>query len=699
MTAIRDHASGTQGLITVKSSDTIVEAAKAMASAKIGCLVVLDEKGALAGVFTERDIASRVLASGLDPAKTTVREVMSSAVVSVCVGTPMGRAEELMNRHQIRHLPVTASGRAVGMISSRDIIAHQVRTSRAKQMAAEQIAMLSTSLKDLEFDDVVTAILRETPRIFSASRALACLARKDPHGKVTTLIKGHHCLCPEAKIGVRRDIRRGSRSNQVRQGQPPPACRRCKAGKSMILIPVDPAVFTDEKNRASSNSYLCMCGISDADLSADVLNYKATLAREVLSFNLSHARMWQDTKSLLLTDTLTGAGTRKALENALESESVRAIRYNRPYCLAMLDIDRFKSINDTLGHQEGDRVLLEVSRCLQSEKRATDVLVRYGGDEFVLLLPEMTVAGAVRAVERLRSQVKALTMPKDFPISFSCGVAEFIPAPDMTPNELVRRADMALYRAKKLGRDRIETWENVTTSGINGPLRAQTPQLQALHDQVAVLSARSRDFFLQSARGLVEALEARDAYTRSHSDNVQRYAVATAKALKLSKLEVETVRVAAMVHDIGKLGIPDSILLKPGKLTSAERHVMEEHPLIAVRILDTMRFLERELPAVRNHHERWDGGGYPDHLAGSRIPLEARIIAAADAFDAMTSTRVYHQSRTVVQAQTVLRECSGAQFDPDVVAAFTSWIDQMKHDLNRADPITPRDLLEIKNAA
>jgi HD-GYP domain-containing protein (c-di-GMP phosphodiesterase class II) len=126
---------------------------------------------------------------------------------------------------------------------------------------------------------------------------------------------------------------------------------------------------------------------------------------------------------------------------------------------------------------------------------------------------------------------------------------------------------------------------------------------------------------------------------------------------------------------------------------------MEEHPLIAVRILDTMRFLERELPAVRNHHERWDGGGYPDHLAGSRIPLEARIIAAADAFDAMTSTRVYHQSRTVVQAQTVLRECSGAQFDPDVVAAFTSWIDQMKHDLNRADPITPRDLLEIKNAA
>jgi diguanylate cyclase (GGDEF)-like protein/putative nucleotidyltransferase with HDIG domain len=305
----------------------------------------------------------------------------------------------------------------------------------------------------------------------------------------------------------------------------------------------------------------------------------------------------------------------------------------------MLDIDRFKSINDTLGHQAGDRVLVELSRCLQTDKRASDVLVRYGGDEFVLLLPETNVSDGVRAIERLRTKVKALAVAKNFPISFSCGVAEFIPSPDMTPNELVRRADMALYRAKKLGRDRIETWENVATSGINEPLRAQTPQLQALHDQVAVLSAKSREFFLQSVRGLVEALEARDAYTKSHSDNVLRYAVATAKVVGLSELEVETVRVAAMVHDIGKLGIPDSILLKPGKLTPAERHVMEEHPLIAVRILDSMRFLERELPAVRNHHERWDGGGYPDHLAASRIPLEARILAVADAFDAMTSTR------------------------------------------------------------
>ncbi len=695
-----------------------------MASAKIGCLVVIDQKGALAGVFTERDIANRVLARGLDPARTTVREVMSSEVVSVRAGTSMERAEKLMNLHQIRHLPVTAAGRTVGMISSRDIIAHQVRTSRAKQMAAEQIAMLSTSLKNLDFDDVVAMILREVPRIFSASRSLACFStpiqdhdkksrapspsaraggrlknRKDPAGKMTTLVKSHHCLCPEAKLPARVDVRRAARSGQVFLSKPPPACRRCKAGQSMILIPLNVAMFTDDKKRAASAGYLCMCGFPARNFSIEVMNYKATLAREVLSYNLSHARIWQDTKSLLVTDTLTGAGTRKVLESALQSETIRATRYHRPYCLAMLDIDRFKSINDTLGHQVGDRVLVDVARCIQGEKRTGDVLIRYGGDEFVLLLPETNAAGAVHAMERLRLKVKALSVAKDLAVSFSCGLAQFVPSHDMTPNELVRRADMALFRAKKLGRDRIETWENVSVSGVTGPLKVQAPQLQDLHDQVAVLSARSRDFFLQSVRGLVEALEARDAFTKSHTDNVMRYAVATAKVMGLSELEVETVRVAAMVHDIGKLGIPDSILLKPGKLTPEERHVMEEHPLIAVRILDSMRFLERELPAVRGHHERWDGGGYPDHLAATRIPLEARIIAAADAFDAMTSMRAYHQSRTVAQAQTVLRECSGTQFDPDVVAAFTNWIDRMKCKLKTPDAVTPLDLLETKDAA
>jgi diguanylate cyclase (GGDEF)-like protein/putative nucleotidyltransferase with HDIG domain len=685
--------------VTILSTATVVEAAKVMAVANVGCLVVTDAKGALAGLFGERDIASRVLAAGLNPANTIVRDVMSSEVVSIRAGTPIERAEELMTLHKIRHLPVTAAGRVVGMISSRDVIGHQVRTSRAKQTAAEQVAMLSTSLKNLDFDDVVAMIVREVPRIFSATRAVACLDRKGPKNRKSNVIKSQHCLCPQDKLTQRRDVRQAAKSDLVQLGQAPLACRQCKVSQRMLLIPIDMDIFSENSRSSAASNYICMCDLADNDLDPDVLNYKASLAREVISYNLSHARMWLEAKSLVLTDSLTGAGTRKVLESTLEAETLRATRYRRSYSVAMIDIDRFKSINDNLGHQVGDRVLAEVGRCFQAEKRLTDTLVRYGGDEFVLVLPETNLHDAVRAMERLRLKIKSLQVAKDFTITISCGVAEFSHMADLSPNELIRRADMALFRAKKLGRDRIETWESVSASGITGPVKIETPQLQTLHNRVASLSAQSKDFFIQSVHGLVQALEARDPYTKSHSDNVLRYAVAIAETMGLAEMDLDTVRIAAMIHDIGKLGVPDSILLKPGRLTPAERQIMEEHPLIAVRILDTMRFLERELPAVRNHHERWDGSGYPDHLAATRIPLEARILAAADAFDAMTSTRVYHQSRTIAQAQDILRECSGTQFDPKVADAFIGWIRGMNRKLKTRGVLMVRDLLDTKEVA
>jgi HD-GYP domain-containing protein (c-di-GMP phosphodiesterase class II) len=223
--------------------------------------------------------------------------------------------------------------------------------------------------------------------------------------------------------------------------------------------------------------------------------------------------------------------------------------------------------------------------------------------------------------------------------------------------------------------------------------------VKSLQSRLSALSVRTKGVFIQSVWGLVEALEARDPYTRSHSDNVVRYAVAVGRTLGLCQRELDTLKSAAMIHDIGKIGVPDAILRKPGRLTPDERQVMEEHPLIAVRILDPMRFLDRELPIVRHHHERWDGKGYPDHIAGKRIPLESRILAAADAFDAMTSTRVYQESRGVSQAIAILQECAGTQFDPDVTAAFREWIRQTERRLNRPGALACSDLLEDKQCA
>ncbi len=516
-----------QDIATIDGAATIAAAAQLLAARRIGCLVVTTAKGKLAGILSERDLTSRVLARGLDPNQTLVRDIMTANVIALGESDPMDRAEELMTRHHIRHLPVVADGRVVNMVSSHDVIRHQLRR----------------------------------------------------------------------------------------------------------------------------------------------------------------------------TDELTGASTRAILDEALDTELARAARYRRPCSAVMLDVDKFKQINDTLGHQVGDTVLAAVGHCLQTEKRTPDVLVRYGGDEFILLLPETDLRNGVRAMERLRLKIKALRIQGDLPVTISCGVAEFAPASDMTAKELLRRADMALFRAKKLGRDRIETWENVSTSGLSAPVRSDNAQVRTLQNHVAALSARSRDFFIQSVHGLVQALEARDPYTKSHSDNVLHYALAIGRTLNLSDLEIETVRIAAMIHDIGKLGIPDAILLKPGRLTKPERQVLEEHPLIAVRILENMRFLERELPAIRGHHERWDGNGYPDHLAGSRIPIEARVLAAADAFDAMTSSRVYHRSRSVPKALLALQECAGTQFDPAVVTAFQRWIRHAQRKLKSARGLTARALLDLRPPA
>jgi len=210
------------------------------------------------------------------------------------------------------------------------------------------------------------------------------------------------------------------------------------------------------------------------------------------------------------------------------------------------------------------------------------------------------------------------------------------------------------------------------------------------------MSVQSKEVFVQSIWGLIQALEARDRYTKSHSENVMRYSVAVAEAMGLDAPIVDVIRRAAMIHDIGKIGVPDSILCKSAELTEEERAVIEQHPLIAVKILDQMQFLQRELPIVRHHHEWWDGEGYPDGISGRLIPQGARILAVADAFDAITSNRVYHQSRSVDEAVEVLIESSGSQFDPQSVEAMQQWMQGVRDALNKDEPLTVRDLLEFQ---
>jgi putative nucleotidyltransferase with HDIG domain len=215
---------------------------------------------------------------------------------------------------------------------------------------------------------------------------------------------------------------------------------------------------------------------------------------------------------------------------------------------------------------------------------------------------------------------------------------------------------------------------------------------------VAGLSLQAKEMVVQSLWGLVHALEARDSYTKAHSANVTRYAVAIAETLELDPDETGVIRRAAMVHDIGKIAVPDSILRKRGALDDHERRIMQRHVLAGVKIIDQMHFLERETPIVRHHHEHWEGGGYPDGISGEAVPLGARILAVADAFDAITSNRVYRNARSVSDALRILVEESGHQFAPEVVDAMVKWVRATGRELGKESDLAVADLLQSQPA-
>jgi diguanylate cyclase (GGDEF)-like protein len=352
------------------------------------------------------------------------------------------------------------------------------------------------------------------------------------------------------------------------------------------------------------------------------------MARTMLTFR-DNVGMLRASRVEAQTDALTGLGNRRALTRVLERELPCATTA-RPLVLVLFDLDGFKHYNDTFGHPAGDSLLVRLGGSLAAFLDSEGEAFRMGGDEFCALL---TPDGRRPAEGLVLGAASALSeRGEGFAIGCSYGAIELpLEAGDVA--EALRIADQRMYAQKNAGR----------TSA----------------------SRQSKDVLLR-------ALAERNPELRSHLSGVADLAEATARSLELPAEEVEQVRHAAELHDVGKVAVPDAILSKPEPLTADEWAFIHRHTLIGERIIAAAPALTRVAALVRSSHERWDGAGYPDRLAGEAIPLGARIVAVADAFDAMTSPRPYSRPRSYDAALEELSRCAGTQFDPVVVSAFVA---------------------------
>jgi diguanylate cyclase (GGDEF)-like protein len=420
------------------------------------------------------------------------------------------------------------------------------------------------------------------------------------------------------------------------------------ANERILLVPL-----TQEGEGTAG--LLRLAGIAD-DFSPDDRDVLAILATQA-SIALQNAALHERAVAQASTDGLTGLLNHRSFQTRLQEEVAQAVRSSHPLSVVMVDLDDFKAVNNTYGHRTGDALLCAVAEALRASVRMGDLVARYGGDEFAIIMPVTNIDEVTIIAERVRAAIiEQHVVEGGIPISVyaSIGVAS-LPLHAQTREALIRVADEAAYTAKHTGKGRVCRPEDIIVTLDQDPF---------------VLAQRLEHANMATVEALAAAVDAKDPYTRGHSQRVSAYAGVLAETMGLSGVEVGRVRLAGLLHDVGKIGVPDSILIKSGNLSEEEFAAIKVHPALGERMLSRVPFLGEVLPAVRHHHERWDGRGYPDGLLGRAIPRDAAILMVADSFDAMTSNRTYRSALPLAEACRRVLEGSGTQFDPQIVAAF-----------------------------
>ncbi|MDQ7052970.1 MAG: diguanylate cyclase [candidate division KSB1 bacterium] len=365
-------------------------------------------------------------------------------------------------------------------------------------------------------------------------------------------------------------------------------------------------------------------------------------------------------------DSLTGLVSHSAFQIALGERFKAARMRHLRLCCMIADIDYFHALNRSMGYSFGDAALVQIAELLRTLLPQDAVISRFSGEQFGILVEVDANHKAISLAETLRKTIadhKFVYQSQSTFLTMSIGLAV---SDERTKeaSELLSFAQLVLRTAKREGRNRVCYWERELISPANKPAENIVVELQK---KFAELEREVKAFGTSEVRSLLDELDIPDGMPESHAENVAFIAASIADEMGLNDKQIDTIISAALLHDIGKLGIDPDILSKSGSLTPEEFEEIKKHPLLGAEFLQAAEFFEKELPLIRHHHERYDGRGYPDGLKGDQIPLGARIIGLAEAIDGLLSGSIYREPMSIKEAIEELRRCSGSQFDPELV--------------------------------
>lgn len=432
--------------------------------------------------------------------------------------------------------------------------------------------------------------------------------------------------------------------------------------------------------------------------STDNQNFLRQVADQ-LSTSVTTARLYRRVERQATTDGLTSLFNHRTGQEKLAEQLRLAERYGRNLCTIMLDVDHFKSINDTYGHPVGDTVLKTIAHIIKRDCRDVDIPVRYGGEEFLIVLPEVNIEGARVVAERLRKTLNREVITHEdiqLNVSASLGVACY-PDDGDSQHQLLELADKALYMSKRMGRNQVHVASELKFKDLReAKPAAPVEAAETVSDQAAAPPDKASDLPLpqgakpaakpspqpgdnesvlvpevvETVKKMAGALYSKSEYNKVHHLETARFAEMVAKVLGLSAKQVEQIRVASLLHDVGLLRIPEDIINKKGQVTAEELKMLMQHPTLGADMLRSVPALKEICDILEHHHECWDGTGYPRGLKGDDIPLAARIVAIVEAYHAMISDRPYRPAMSSEKAKRVLKSAAGTQFDPFLVDIF-----------------------------